>query len=307
MTLTELKALLAARGIRPLKRFGQNFLFDPNQQRWIAAQAAELTGGDLTGVRILEIGPGPGCLTEHLLDAGAQVLAVEIDRGLAAICRERFAERPTFRLLEADALQKKSALAPELVAALNDLPGAAPFPPGHAPLLLVANLPYQIAVPVVLLTLFHADFQLNGLVVTVQKEVAERLAGASGGHDYGPPAVVLGLLTRVELLKILPPQSFWPAPQIDSAVIRIRPRPDRELPDGFQCAWAERALRVHRFSRFLQALFRQRRKTLRKALQSVELPAPPAWDRLPVDPQARAEQLPPAQLLELFQALALNA
>lgn len=310
MILSELKDLLAAQGIRPLKQFGQNFLYDPNQQRWIVARAAELAGGGLAGARILEIGPGPGCLTEHLLAAGAHVLAVEIDRGLAAICRQRFADQPHFQLLETDALDKKSALAPALLEALAALPGGPPYPSGHAPLLLVANLPYQISVPAILLLWTQPVAVLSGMVVTVQKEVGDRLAatpdGAGGsltGKEYGPLAVVLGTLATVERLKVLGPQCFWPAPQIDSVVIRLTPKPDRDLPAAFQQAWPERARRVLAWSRFLQGLFQQRRKTVRKALQAVHLPTAPDWSQLPVDPQARAEQLSPATLLDLWLAL----
>lgn len=318
MTLSELKQLLEAKGIRPLKRFGQNFLYDPNQQRWIVARAAELIGaggrvatrseegpdsGILAGTRVLEIGPGPGCLTEHLLAAGADVLAVEIDRGLAAICRERFGDNPRFRLLETDALERKSSLAPDLVAGVNAITGGRPFPAGHAPLLVVANLPYQIAVPVILLLWTHPHIALSGMVVTVQKEVADRLVSPPGGKEYGPPSVVLGTLTEIERIKILGPQCFWPAPQIDSAVIRLRPRPDRDLPEPLQRPWPERARMMQAWSLFMQELFQQRRKTVRKALQSVALPTPPAWDCLPIDPQARAEQLTPAQLLQLWLGL----
>ena len=120
---------------------------------------------------------------------------------------------------------------------------------------------------------------------------------------YGPPAAMLASIATVERLKILGPHNFWPAPQVDSAVIRIRPLPDMQLPPALQCPWPERAMRLQAWSQFLQELFQQRRKTLRKALQSVKGLPVPDWSRLPFDPQARAEQLAPLDLLHLWLAV----
>ncbi|HZZ45014.1 MAG TPA: 16S rRNA (adenine(1518)-N(6)/adenine(1519)-N(6))-dimethyltransferase RsmA [Tepidisphaeraceae bacterium] len=273
----EIQDLLAGADTSPRHRFGQNFMIDQNLVRLIA-DAGQPSAEDF----IIEVGPGTGTLTDELLSRGAAVTAVEIDRDLAGLLRQRFAENSKFHLIEGDALASKHAVNSELAAALNDAMSRGQ----HAK--LIANLPYNIASPLVV-ELLIAGVEL--LAFTVQKEVADRFRAAAGGEDYGPLTVVTQLLGEVEVLRTLPPQAFWPAPKIDSSLVRIVRR-DR---------LGERA---KAFSPFLTQLFSARRKTIRKALANAGYEeAAQVLARLAIDPQARPEVLSPEQILALFDAL----
>ena len=184
-----------------------------------------------------------------------------------------------FRLIEGDALAGKHALNAELLAALRAAAGK--------PRRLVANLPYNIASPLVIELLIEG---LDLLAFTVQKEVADRLRAAAGTEAYGPLSVMAQMLAKVELLRTLPPQAFWPPPKIESALVRLR-RHDR-LGSG-----------AADFGRFVHALFSARRKTLRKALaQAGYEHADELIAGQKLDPQARPETLTPEALHALFAA-----
>ena len=274
-TKHEIEALLAEAGSHPRRRFGQNFMIDQNLVR-LVADAGRLSADDL----VIEVGPGTGTLTEELLDRSAQVVAVEIDRDLAAMLRGRFASRANFTLIEGDALAGKHELNAELAALLAN--------PIHAgrPRKLVANLPYNIASPLII-ELLLAGVDL--LAFTVQKEVAQRLASAAGSDEYGPLTVVAQMLAGVELLRTLPPQAFWPAPSIDSALVRMM-RNNRLGP------------RANEFSRFVHAIFGFRRKMLRKALAQADYDADRLLKRTGFDGQRRPEEFSPEELWTLFEA-----
>jgi 16S rRNA (adenine1518-N6/adenine1519-N6)-dimethyltransferase len=273
-TKHEIQAALAEAGMHPRHRFGQNFMIDQNLVR-LVADAGQIAAGDV----VIEVGPGTGTLTEELLARGARVIAVEIDRDLAGLLRTRFSAAPDeFQLIEGDALASKHALNPNLLAALRAARPAA--------VKLVANLPYNIASPLIVELLLEG---VTLLAFTVQKEVADRLRAAPGTDDYGPLTVIVQMLSRVELLRSLPPQAFWPAPKIDSALVRLH-RDDQLGPAAGG------------FARFVHQLFAARRKTLRKALaQAGHDPA--MLDALGIDPQARPEVLGPQTLWSLYQAL----
>src|SRR5258707_239030 len=168
----EIQALLASAGTEPRHRFGQNFMIDQNLVR-LVADAGEIAPGDV----VVEVGPGTGTLTEELLARGAEVIAVEIDRDLSAVLRSRFAAQPAFRLIEGDALSGKHELNETLTQALR-----APAAAGRLRK-LVANLPYNIASPLVIDLLLEG---LDLLAFTVQKEVADRLRAGAGDDAYGP-------------------------------------------------------------------------------------------------------------------------
>jgi len=171
-TKHEIEALLASAGMRPRHRFGQNFMIDQNLVR-IVADAGMVRPGDL----IVEVGPGTGTLTEELLSRGGHVVAVEIDRDLAKLLRERFASRENFQLIEGDALASKHELNPELGAVLQSARER-----GQSTK-LVANLPYNVASPLVIELLLAG---VEVLAFTVQKEVAQRMKAPAGSDDYGP-------------------------------------------------------------------------------------------------------------------------
>jgi 16S rRNA (adenine1518-N6/adenine1519-N6)-dimethyltransferase len=271
----EIQSLLAGAGTEPRHRFGQNFMIDQNLVR-LVADAGMIGAGDL----VVEVGPGTGTLTEEILSRGAEVVAVEIDRDLAGLLRERFAGNEKFSLIEGDALAGKHALNEELQASLGE---AAKRGRGVK---LVANLPYNIASPLVIEMLI-AGVEL--LVFVVQKEVADRLRAKQGSDDYGPLTVMAQLLSKVEYLRKLPPAAFWPAPGVDSALVRMV-RADR---------LGERA---GAFGTFVHQVLSARRKTLRKALERANVDADGVIAKLGLNPQTRAEELPPETFLAMFEA-----
>jgi 16S rRNA (adenine1518-N6/adenine1519-N6)-dimethyltransferase len=269
----DIQSLLAEAGSHPRHRFGQNFMIDQNLVRLIA-DAGLIGPGDL----VIEVGPGTGTLTDELLARAGRVVAVEIDRDLAGVLRRHYEDRPTFTLIEGDALASKhqlnEALSIEIAAAQAN--GVA--------VRLVANLPYNIASPLVI-ELLRAGVQ--SLAFTVQKEVAQRLRAKANDDAYGPLSVMASLQADVEILRTLPPQAFWPAPKIDSALVRMIRR-DR-LGD-----------RAEPFGRFVHQVFAARRKTMRRALAHADLPADDLLDQLKIDPQKRPEEISAELLLQLF-------
>ncbi len=268
-TKQQIQSHLAAAGAQPRHRFGQNFMIDQNLVRLIA-DAAHLTSCDT----VIEVGPGTGTLTEELLSRSGKVIAVEIDRDLAVHLQGLFGENEKFTLIEGDALDGKHAINSDLKTMLATSGSTK----------LVANLPYNIASPLVIDLLIEG---VGELVFTVQKEVAERLKGGPESSDYGPLTVMVQMLGRVEVLRTLSPQAFWPPPKIESALVRIV-RQDRL---GEQ----SRA-----FGLFVQKLFSFRRKTIRKALDMMDLPADTMLKAMLIDPARRAEEFLPEVLFELF-------
>jgi 16S rRNA (adenine1518-N6/adenine1519-N6)-dimethyltransferase len=271
----EIESLLAMAGARPLQQFGQNFMIDQNLVR-LVADAGQLTKGDCA----IEVGPGTGTLTEELLAQAGKVVAVEIDRNLAKLLGQRFHDRDNFTLIEGDALASKHALRDSLSSAIREAQSAG----RHVK--LVANLPYNIASPLVIEMLI-AGVEL--LAFTVQKEVAARIRAQAGTSEYGPLSVIAQMLSRAQVLRTLPPQAFWPPPKIESALVRLM-RDDRL---GGQ---------ARPFSDFVHKLFSFRRKTLRRALAQAGYDAENVLTIAEFDGQKRAEEFTPEMLLKLFQA-----
>ncbi|ADU06528.1 dimethyladenosine transferase [Micromonospora sp. L5] len=273
----EIRELAARIGVTPTKKLGQNFVHDPNTVRRIVTTAG-LTPDDVA----LEVGPGLGSLTLALLPVAAHVHAVELDPALAAALPEtaaRFAGAAAERLTvhPADALRVTA----------DDLAGPAPTA-------LVANLPYNVAVPVVLHLLAELPTLRHGLVM-VQKEVADRLVAGPGSKVYGIPSVKLAWYARSRAAGKVPPNVFWPVPNVDSGLVaftrREPPRPDVPRKAVFAV---------------VDAAFAQRRKTLRAALAGWAGGADRAAAALTaagVDPSARGESL----TVEQFAAIAASA
>ncbi len=264
-TLSDIKNLLEARGLRPRKALGQNFLIDHNLIRKLV-DASGVGANDL----VLEVGPGTGALTGALLDRGCRVVACELDPNLPALLREQFGARENFVLVEGDCLESKRELSRAVATAL-----------ARRPFTLVANLPYNAATPL-MLTLLCEHPECRGLFVTIQREVADRLLAEPGTRDYGPISVVARALGNVRHLATLPPECFWPRPDVTSAMIGIT-RSAEPLTDS------PRAL-----ADFCQALLAQRRKQIGSVLGRAG-----PWPR-GVSPTDRAEQLTVPQLIELF-------
>ncbi len=281
-TKQQIQAILDAAHTSPRHRFGQNFMIDQNLVRLIAT-----SGLVAPGDWVLEVGPGTGTLTDELLtlvdpSAGGRVVAVEIDRDLGPALAERLADRPAFTLVQGDALAGKHKLAPPIEAMLADAASADGAPRSVR---LVANLPYNIASPLIIELLIAGAASLT---FTVQKEVADRLRAAPDTNDFGPLTVMAQMLARVEVLRTLPPQAFWPAPKIDSSLVRMS-RDNRLGP------------RAAAFSRFVTRLFSARRKTLRNGLSRIIDDADAALARAEIDPAARVETLSPTRIYTLFE------
>jgi 16S rRNA (adenine1518-N6/adenine1519-N6)-dimethyltransferase len=233
----DLRALLEIHGLRPNARFGQNFLVDPALLRRIPEDA-----GVEAGDQVLEVGPGAGALTFELLAKGAQVCAVELDRGLAALLRERFAAEISagqMRLIEGDALDKNERLHSEVEAWWRSL-ATAPR--------LVANLPYSISGPFLARLPGRA---LQGATLLLQREVAEKAAGPTPGGEWSPLSIRLSLAFTAKVGRRLPPEVFWPRPTIESAFLHLNQRADA-LPGAQDLALRE----------VLREAFGQRRKRL---------------------------------------------
>lgn len=258
------RRIAAELDLRPTKQRGQNFVVDPNTVRRIVA----LSGIGADDV-VLEIGPGLGSLTLGLLETGARVVAVEIEDRLAhrleRTVRERMGDDAAGRLavVNADALE------------VSQLPG----PPPSA---LVANLPYNVSVPVLLRMMELFPEWRTGLVM-VQLEVADRLVAAPGSKVYGVPSAKVAWYAEATRVGTVPPKVFWPVPNVDSGLVRLvrRPAPDTT-------ATREDTFRV------IDAAFAQRRKMLRAALGSLAGSAAEASAAIAdagIDPQLRGEML----------------
>lgn len=267
----EIRDLAARLGLRPTKKLGQHFVHDPNTVRRIVA-AAGLAAADV----VLEVGPGLGSLTLALLPAASHVHAVEVDPVLARALPQTVAARaPAFagrlRVHERDALTLDAALDP-------------------APTALVANLPYNVAVPVVLHLLAGVGSLRRGLVM-VQQEVADRLTAGPGSRTYGAPSAKLAWYALARPAGRVPRSVFWPVPNVDSSLVRFTRRPP---PAG--------ADRRTVFA-VIDAAFGQRRKTLRAALAGWAGSADRAAAVVAaagVPPDARGESL----TIEQFTAIA---
>ncbi|HVE74902.1 MAG TPA: 16S rRNA (adenine(1518)-N(6)/adenine(1519)-N(6))-dimethyltransferase RsmA [Mycobacteriales bacterium] len=269
LTAPDIRGLAARLGLRPTKTLGQNFVIDPNTVRRIVRTAA-VRPDDV----VIEVGPGLGSLTLGLLPAAARVIAVEIDAQLAAELPQTVATSlPSY----ADRLQVLTADALRL-----------PPLPGPAPTLLVANLPYNVAVPVLLRLLDELPSLRAGLVM-VQAEVADRLAAPPGSRTYGVPSVKAAWYAELRRAGAVPRTVFWPAPRVDSGLVSFT---RRDPPPGN---------RVDVFAA-VDAAFSQRRKTLRAALAGWAGSAVAAEERLRaagIDPGLRGEQLAVADFARL--------
>ena len=253
-----------------LKKFGQHFLNDTR----VLETIADATGATASDT-VVEIGPGRGALTDLLVERAGKVIAVELDRALAKMLREKYAGRANVEIVEADVLR------------------ISPGELGGAGYILAGNVPYYITTPII----FHALVPpLPKLAVfLVQEEVAERMTSPPGSREYGALSVNLQTIAKVEILARVPASAFHPPPKVESAVVRITPG---EIPEG---------LDLVKFRGFVQGLFGQRRKQLQKSLRSV-IDLEPAQtvallESVGIEPSTRPEEISPAKFLELFRAV----
>jgi len=256
----------------PRKRFGQHFLKDA---RTLDAIITAL--GPLAERTVVEIGPGRGVLTDRLVDVAKRAVAIEVDRDLAAHLRARYADRPNVEIVEADVLHVSLATL-----------AAGPF-------VLVGNVPYYITTPILFQALEAP--RPDVAVYLVQREVADRVAAPPGDKTYGALSVNVQAVARVELVRRVPPSAFHPPPKVESAVVRIIPRPDPAIEPDLET----------RYRRFVQAAFGLRRKQLVRVVRTVAaLDAERAAAVIAsagLDPTVRPETLSAEDFARLVRAL----
>jgi 16S rRNA (adenine1518-N6/adenine1519-N6)-dimethyltransferase len=258
---------------RPRKRFGQHFLRDARVLRSIA-DALALTGTET----VIEIGPGRGALTDLLVPRARRLIAIEIDRDLAAHLRARYADAPHVTILAQDVLE-------------TDLAATA-----GGEFVLAGNVPYYITTPII----FHAlqPPLPRRAVYLVQREVADRIGAPAGGKEYGALSVNVQAFAEAEVLLRVPPGAFHPPPKVDSAVLRLTPR---TVP-------AVRPDEQARFQRIVQEAFGLRRKQLRRVVRTIgrldAVAADAVLARAALDPEARPETLSPEDFARLVRAMA---
>jgi 16S rRNA (adenine1518-N6/adenine1519-N6)-dimethyltransferase len=287
-TTAYLKDLFKQVGFTIDARRGQNFLVDLN-----LLDLLERTAGVTPADVVLEVGAGTGALTERLARTAGRVVTVEIDPRLAQLARERVIECENVRLVEADVLAGKHRLAPEVITAIEEAGAACP----QGRLLLVANLPYCVATPVIS-NLLALPCPFDSATVTVQREMAERMTAAAGSHSYNALSVWIGSQCRSEIVRVLPPSVFWPRPKVDSAIVRLDLEPDRR----------GRVADLERFHGFVRDIFCHRRKVLRGVLirlaggrqQAAAVEAVEAvYAAFGFDATIRAEDIPPDRFVDL--------
>ena len=268
-SLAPLRQVIARHGIGARRSLGQHFLLDLNLTQRIARAA-----GDLAGVTVIEIGPGPGGLTRALLAAGAgRIIAIERDERCAGALSELAGAYPgRLEVIRADALTVPAGRL------------------GTAPRRIVANLPYNVATPLLLGWL--ADISsFDRLILMFQKEVALRLTAAPGSRDYGRLSVIAQWLTEPKRLFDIPPQAFTPPPKVTSSVVELRPRP------------APLAADRRTLERVTAAAFGQRRKMLRHSLRALGGDPTALLEAAGIAGTARAEELAVADFCALARTL----
>lgn len=282
-TAHALAAALEAAGLAPDRRHGQCFLTDAQAVDAIVRDAA-VTAVD----HVVEVGTGPGLLTHALAGTGARVTTFDIDARLQRFARDVEAWPATVTFVEGDVLAAKHQLSPAFAAALE----REPAPEGRR--LLVSNLPYNVATPILLGVLGMAR-PPQQITVMVQREVAEKLLAPPGHAAHGAPSVLVGLAATGRILRRFPPQVFWPRPRVDSALLRLDPI----APSPYRFGEADA------FGRFVTGLFTQRRKVLRTAaahaLGATPAQAEAAAVAVGVDPTTRAQDVAASDLLALWR------
>jgi len=255
----DVRALAAELGVRPTKQWGQNFVIDPNTIRRIV-RLANVSATDT----VLEIGPGLGSLTLGLLDAGGTVVAIEIDQRLAKRLPVTVIDRRPDVAANLVVVQDDAMAVPLPLRRDGTVPGTNAGDDRHlAPTVLVANLPYNVSVPV-LLRLLAEEPTIGRAVVMVQAEVADRLTAGPGSRVYGAPSVKLQWYGSSRALGSVPPSVFWPVPRVESRLVGF----ERATPPAVPSVPLAAPSRPEREAVFacVDAAFSQRRKTLRQAL-----------------------------------------
>ena len=282
MNHQQIRAFFALNDTHPKKQLGQNFLVNPEALK-IIIDAGAPTADDT----VIEIGAGLGCLTDVLAQHAKRVIAIEVDALLYSALVAQFSTNSRVQLLNTDVLKL------ELDSLLSDgNPGTVP-----ATFKVIANLPYSITTPILWKLLAHYK-QIHSCVLMMQREVAERIVAGPGGKDYGALTIGVGYYAEATLIATLPPENFYPAPKVDSALLKLEMR---ETP---KVAVENEEL----FFKVVRTAFRTRRKMLKNALVRGKLASgevlATAFKELGIAPQRRAETLDITEFAALANFLA---
>ena len=275
-TKRQIQQLLESAGISPKKRLGQHFLIDLNLMR-LLVDAANIGSSDI----VLEVGCGTGSLTEALARRAGVVIAVEIDTALAEIAKRELKDFGNVKIINTDILKSKTTISPVVTDALaltrKKYPGR---------ILLVANLPYNVASPVTL-NLLTEPVVADAMSVTVQKQVAERMVAAPGSKDYGTLSIFLSATGEIKMIRVLMPTVFWPQPSVDSAMVSFVRNKDK----------AGRVLDMKLLGDIVNLFIGHRRKMLKACTKFARgrlaqiTNWPEIFQRCSIDPTVRPEQL----------------
>ena len=271
--------VIRAQGFSPLRSLGQNFMLDRGVLRFMV-EKAELDEGDL----VIEIGPGSGALTQYLLAQNIRVSCVELDRGLANYLKNTYAAQG-LQVIHGDILDKKWGLHPEVLEIARAKVSSQCGPAAK----WISNLPYNILTPFLWNLLQQPGLWSLGLFL-VQKEFVDRLKAGPGDVNYGPLSIVSSLFLEVEALRNVGKGCFWPSPDVESAIMRARPKAKLgEVSQGF--------------IDFLKCIFAQRRKVMMKLLKAryANQDAASALESCKLNFDVRAESLDPQQLWEFYR------
>jgi len=283
-TKQQIKQLLLSAGIRPNRQLGQHFLIDLNLMR-LLVDFADIRTDDI----VLEVGCGTGSLTQALAERAGTVVAVELDHGLIQIAQAQLANNRNVDIIGADILKNKNVINPLVVNTLNRVRQR-----NTGRILLVANLPYNVASPLIL-NLATGSIVVDSMFVTIQKEVADRMTALPGSADYGTLSIILGALGQVRRIKLLKPTVFWPSPQVDSAMVSF----------VYKKQMADHIVDTKLFIQIVRLFMGHRRKTLRACTRFAKgrLAVIENWtelfERVSVDAEHRPEELSPEDYIAI--------
>lgn len=285
-TKRQIQQLLTSAGIRPNKRLGQHFLIDLNLMRLLIG-SANIQKNDV----VLEVGCATGSLTEGLAQHAGKVIAVELDKNLAEIAKRQLAKTKNVEILNTDILENKNTISRTTIKAIETA-----HKKYAGRILLVANLPYNVASPV-MVNLVKGPTIADGMFVTVQKEVADRMTAVPGSSDYGILSIFLHATGDVKKIRVLKPTVFWPQPQVDSAMVSFRRDLDKSA----------RITDMELFGRIVNLFMSHRRKTLlassRLARGEFMKNWPEILKKCSINPQKRPEQLSAKDYITITNAL----
>jgi 16S rRNA (adenine1518-N6/adenine1519-N6)-dimethyltransferase len=287
-TLSFLAKTLERAGLQPKTKYGQNFLVDLNLLD-ILIKGADIQENDV----ILEVGTGVGSLSKLMAPLAGAVITVEIDRDLQALAAKELKACKNITMLSFDALRNKNHLREEMLTTVRETLARIP----NSRFKLVANLPYNVATPIIS-NLLSIDTVPERMVVTIQKELAQRIVALPSCKDYSALTIWMQSLCDCEILRILPPSVFWPSPKVDSAIIRVTPNAEKR----------SRIVDLDYYHTHLRALFFHRRKFLRSQLHTAtqedlsKAEVDEVLESLGLEANLRAEQLSVEQIIEMLEA-----